>query len=210
MDNQKTQSLDNHKIIKHRKLIQFLSMLIYNADVKNWFTGNISRSALKNVCVPGLNCYSCPGAISSCPLGAIQNTLASGKAPILITGLLLLFGTLFGRAICAFLCPVGFIQELIYKIPSPKIPKTKKNRNSFAKTSKNKIHRFNSYAHSSITFLFYKRFCVPIFLSVPLSCRNCRSWLALSFTSKRTFRFNRIFIQMENCNRNFIYYLVSF
>ena len=44
------------------------------------------------------------------------------KLPILITGLFLLFGTLFGRAICAFLCPVGLVQELIYKIPTKKAP----------------------------------------------------------------------------------------
>ena len=118
--------LDNHKIIKHRKLIQILSLFIYNADVKNWFTGNISRSPLKNVCVPGLNCYSCPGAISSCPLGALQNTLASGKFPFFITGFFLLIGTLFGRLICSFLCPFGLFQELLFKIPTPKIYHTKK------------------------------------------------------------------------------------
>ena len=120
--------MDNHKIIKHRKLIQILSLFIYNADVKNWFTGNISRSPLKNVCVPGLNCYSCPGAISSCPLGALQNTLASGKFPFFITGFFLLIGTLFGRLICSFLCPFGLFQELLFKIPTPKIYHTKKLR----------------------------------------------------------------------------------
>ena len=155
--------LDNHKIIKHRKLIQILSLLIYNADVKNWFTGNISRSALKNVCVPGLNCYSCPGAISSCPLGAIQNTLASGKAPILITGLLLLFGTLFGRAICAFLCPVGFIQELIYKIPSPKIPKTKKIETVSQKLQKTKYIVLILTLALPLLFYFINGFASPYF-----------------------------------------------
>lgn len=126
------------RIKKHRKLIQFLSMLVYNADVKNWFSGNISRSPLKNVCIPGLNCYSCPGAISSCPLGGIQNALASGKFPLLISGILLLFGTLFARAICAFLCPVGLIQELIYKIPTKKIPKTPKIESISQKLQKSK------------------------------------------------------------------------
>ncbi|MBR2107252.1 MAG: 4Fe-4S binding protein, partial [Treponema sp.] len=150
-------------MIKHRKLIQILSLLIYNADVKNWFTGNISRSPLKNVCVPGLNCYSCPGAISSCPLGAIQNTLASGKAPILITGLLLLFGTLFGRAICAFLCPVGFIQELIYKIPSPKIPKTKKIETVSQKLQKTKYIVLVLTLALPLLFYFINGFASPYF-----------------------------------------------
>ena len=116
----------NSFLQKHRrKLIQIFSLLIYNADVKHFFTGGISFSQAKKTCVPGLNCYSCPGAIASCPLGAIQTSLANGRFPVFVTGLLLLFGTLFGRMVCAFLCPIGLLQEFLYKIKSPKIKKTK-------------------------------------------------------------------------------------
>ena len=109
-----------------RRLIQVISALIYNIDVANWFTGKISQTGLKKVCVPGLNCYSCPGAISSCPLGALQNTIANGKVPFYVMGFFLLVGTLFGRLICSFLCPFGLIQELLYKIPSKKVKNTPK------------------------------------------------------------------------------------
>lgn len=109
-----------------RKMIQILSMLIYNADIRNFFTGTISRSPAKAACVPGLNCYSCPGAVSSCPLGALQNTLAGGTIPFFITGFLLLTGALLGRTVCSFLCPFGLLQEILYKIPSKKIIRTKK------------------------------------------------------------------------------------
>lgn len=37
-----------------------------------------------------------------------------------ITGILILFGVLLGRAICGFLCPFGWFQELLHKIPSKK------------------------------------------------------------------------------------------
>lgn len=114
-----------HGVYEHRKLIQLIAMLVYNADVSNWFKGSISHAATKKTCVPGLNCYSCPGAIASCPLGALQNTIAGGKFPFFITGFFLIIGTLFGRAVCAFLCPVGFIQELLYKIPTKKVKRTK-------------------------------------------------------------------------------------
>lgn len=106
-----------------RKLIQGLSMLLCNADILQFKTGSLSQSPLKNTCVPGLNCYSCPGAIAACPLGALQNALAEGRVPFFVTGLLVLFGVLLGRGVCGFLCPFGLIQELLYKIPGPKVRK---------------------------------------------------------------------------------------
>ena len=116
----------NKKFVMKRRFVQLISALIYNIDVANWFNGRISQTSLKKVCVPGLNCYSCPGAISSCPLGALQNTIANGKFPFFITGFFLLIGTLFGRLVCSFLCPFGLFQELLYKIPSKKIVHTQK------------------------------------------------------------------------------------
>lgn len=110
-------------------------MLIYNADVKHWFTGGISRSVGKRVCVPGLNCYSCPGAIASCPLGALQNTLAGGRLPFFMTGFLLLTGTLVGRMVCAFFCPFGLLQDLLYKIPAKKLRRTAASRRLARKLS---------------------------------------------------------------------------
>ena len=109
-----------------RRLIQLTAALVYNADVSRWFSGKISRSPLKHVCVPGLNCYSCPGAVASCPIGSLQNTIGGGRFPFFITGFLMLTGTLLGRMVCAFLCPVGLVQELLYKIPSRKVKKTER------------------------------------------------------------------------------------
>ncbi|MEA4973305.1 MAG: 4Fe-4S binding protein [Candidatus Metalachnospira sp.] len=110
-----------------RKYIQVISALLFNANFKGFAKGEIYQGDIKGVCVPGLNCYSCPGAIGACPLGSFQNAISTSnkKIPFYIVGTLLLFGVLFGRFICGFLCPFGLIQELLYKIPSPKI---KKNR----------------------------------------------------------------------------------
>ncbi|MDR3355772.1 MAG: 4Fe-4S binding protein [Spirochaetaceae bacterium] len=107
-----------------RRLVQTLSLLLYNADLAKFKTGAVSKSPLKNGCVPGLNCYSCPGALSSCPLGALQNALAEGRPPLLVAGILLLFAVTLGRTVCGFLCPFGLLQELLYKIPSRKLPKS--------------------------------------------------------------------------------------
>lgn len=104
-----------------RGWVQFASLLIQNANFRGFFTGQISQGPLKRVCVPGLNCYSCPGAVGACPIGSLQSFLASRpvRLPYYVVGLLLFFGTLLGRAVCGFLCPFGFIQELLHRIPVP-------------------------------------------------------------------------------------------
>lgn len=110
-----------------RRLIQLCAALLYNLNLKGFTDVSIYKGKLKGVCVPGFNCYSCPGAIGSCPLGTLQNALESmdRKLPFYILGILLLFGVTFGRTVCGFLCPFGLIQELLYKLP---VPKLKKNR----------------------------------------------------------------------------------
>ena len=110
-----------------RRWIQLASALIYNANLKGFGEAAIYQGKTKGVCVPGLNCYSCPGAIAACPLGTLQNALSSApvRFPFYILGFLILSGLFLGRMICGFLCPFGLIQELLYKIP---VPKYRKNR----------------------------------------------------------------------------------
>ena len=38
-----------------------------------------------------------------------------------VTGLLILIGVLLGRFVCGFLCPFGWLQELLHKIPGKKL-----------------------------------------------------------------------------------------
>lgn len=115
-----------HKPSK-RKLIQVYAALLYNANIKGFISGNIYSGATKFACVPGFNCYSCPGAVGACPLGSLQNALAASgtRAPAYVFGILILFGLILGRTICGFLCPVGLGQELLYKIKTPKLKKSK-------------------------------------------------------------------------------------
>jgi len=107
--------LDNKK----RLAIQGIAALLQNANFKGFFEGKIYQGAGKNVCVPGLNCYSCPGAVGACPIGSLQNALSSYKFkfPYYVLGLLIFFGALLGRAVCGFLCPFGLLQDLLYRIP---------------------------------------------------------------------------------------------
>lgn len=113
-----------------RKLIQLYSALLYNAHLRGFIDGEIYQGKAKAVCVPGFNCYSCPGAAGACPLGSIQNALAySGhRAGWYVLGIIMIFGLSLGRTICGWLCPLGLIQELLYKIPTPKIKKSRVTR----------------------------------------------------------------------------------
>lgn len=113
-----------------RRLVQLYAALLYNANLKGFITGHIYSGPLKAACVPGFNCYSCPGAVASCPLGALQNALSAAghTAPWYILGILSLFGVMLGRTICGWICPLGLIQELLHRIPTPKIRKSRITR----------------------------------------------------------------------------------
>ena len=58
-----------------RKLVQLYSALLYNAYLKGFIKGGIYTGKVKSVCVPGFNCYSCPGAVGACPLGSLQDNI---------------------------------------------------------------------------------------------------------------------------------------
>ena len=107
---------------KHRWKIQLGAALASNPFLMNFLHGRISRTGLKAVCVPGLNCYSCPAATGACPIGAFQAVVGSSrfKFSYYITGFFILFGVILGRFICGFLCPFGWFQELLHKIPAKK------------------------------------------------------------------------------------------
>ena len=55
-----------------RRLVQLYSALLFNANLKGYVQGNMFVGQSKFICSPGINCYSCPGAIGTCPLGALQ------------------------------------------------------------------------------------------------------------------------------------------
>ena len=110
-------------LARFRGWIQAAAVLLTNIHLPNFFKGQIYRGTGKTVCVPGLNCYSCPGAAGACPIGAFQAVVGSSKFRFsyYITGILILLGILLGRFICGFLCPFGWFQELLHKIPTPKL-----------------------------------------------------------------------------------------
>ncbi|MCI6593896.1 4Fe-4S binding protein [Bacillota bacterium LCP21S3_D9] len=114
---------------RFRGWIQAGAVLFTNLHLPNFIKGGIYQGKGKNVCVPGLNCYSCPAASGACPIGAFQAVAGSSKFRFsyYISGFLILLGVLLGRLICGFLCPFGWFQELLHRIPTRKLS-TKKLR----------------------------------------------------------------------------------
>jgi len=106
-----------------RRIVQALTALAYNLNLPGFVQGRIYQGKLKNICVPGLNCYSCPGALGSCPIGSLQSAIGAVyyKVSFYVVGILIFVGALLGRFICGWACPFGLIQELLHKIPSRKL-----------------------------------------------------------------------------------------
>ena len=110
-------------LARFRGWVQAGAALLTNLHLPNFFRGRLYQGSGKAVCVPGLNCYSCPAASGACPIGAFQAVVGSSKFRFsyYITGTLILLGVLLGRFICGFLCPFGWFQELLHKLPTKKL-----------------------------------------------------------------------------------------
>jgi polyferredoxin len=118
----------NH--IRRRRWFQIFAALLINAHLPSWLKGEIYQGNIKGACVPVLNCYSCPSAVGACPIGSLQTFFAQAKFRVSIAqyqfglytlGFIGIVGSLVGRLPCGWLCPFGLIQELFYKINTPKL-----------------------------------------------------------------------------------------
>ena len=114
-------------LARFRGWIQAAATLLTNIHIPNLLKGKIYQGNVKTMCVPGLNCYSCPAATGTCPIGAFQAVVGSSKFKFTyyITGFFILLGVLLGRFICGFLCPFGWFQDLLHKIPGKKLSTAK-------------------------------------------------------------------------------------
>ena len=91
----------------NRRRVQLVSALVMNSYFLNVF---------KFVPCPGMNCYACPAAIFACPIGTIQHFAIIRQFPLYTLGVLSLIGLAVGRLACGWLCPFGWLQELLYSV----------------------------------------------------------------------------------------------
>lgn len=120
-------------LFRWRLFFSGLFVLITNGYLIGFLKGKIYTGKGKLICLPGLNCYSCPGALGACPIGSLQNSLGGEAYGALsyAVGFILLFCVLLGRVVCGFICPVGFLQDILYLIPLPKLKPLKRVDSGF-------------------------------------------------------------------------------
>ena len=148
-----------------RLVIQALFAALSNGYIKGFAQGRIFEGASKYICVPGMNCYSCPGALGACPIGSLQATLNAReyKISMYIVGLLVIFGTALGRFVCGFLCPFGLVQDLLFKIPFVK---------KIRRLPGEKFLRFFRFAFLAVFVILLPMFFVDITgLGLPWFCK---------------------------------------
>ncbi|HEY3323833.1 MAG TPA: 4Fe-4S binding protein [Planctomycetota bacterium] len=86
-----------------------------------FFAAILPTFAQKTLCNPGMNCHGCPWAIGACPIGVMAYGSAIHALPLYAISFMLVLTAAIGRLTCAFLCPFGLLQDLLYKIPFFKV-----------------------------------------------------------------------------------------
>ena len=126
------------KLQIRRHAVQLCAAVLYNANAFTPLTGRAVDFPYDKACVPGLNCQYCRYTIAGCPLGVTQQALSGSFSAVAwqFWGMLVLFGLLFGRMICGWACPMGWLQELLNKVPFPKLKKNRKKHPTICRTNK--------------------------------------------------------------------------
>ncbi len=111
-------------LIRWRPWVQTGFLLVWLAPLAwiNEQLGRIGRSVPS--CV--YHCYYaggqvCPMASFSCPVGIVAQFCALGVAPFLAVGVVVLVAALAGSLVCGWACPFGFLQDLLSRVPLPKL-----------------------------------------------------------------------------------------
>ena len=111
-------------LARFRGFMQAGATLLTNIHLPNFAKGTLYQGNGKYVCVPGLNCYSCPGAAGACPVGAFQAVVGSSKFRFsyYITGILILSGCCWDGSSAVSSARSGGFRSFCTRFPLPSFP----------------------------------------------------------------------------------------
>jgi polyferredoxin len=95
-----------------RMIVQLLSLLAVNAFVLTQFFPNLKVQPLP-LGLPILVSVNSHLSVIYSSLDLIQLELAQPEFPFIVIGIVFIIGALVGRAFCGWVCPIGFIQDII-------------------------------------------------------------------------------------------------
>jgi len=139
----------------YKRIVRYCILIASFFAGNNYFHKTIYQGKLKGFFFPGLNCYACPLARFSCPIGSLQNFIGVKTFPFYVLGFMGLLGITLGRFVCGWICPFGFFQELLYRI----------------KTFKIRISQKYSYSKYIVLFVFVM--ILPFLTAQPWFCKLC-------------------------------------
>jgi ferredoxin-type protein NapH len=99
--------------IFRRRVVQVASLVALHSSVLGF--------DLKWICNPVLSCHGCALSWFACPIGLFVHYAGYRVFPLMGTGFIVVVGATLGRFLCGWVCPLGLVQDALYKIPAPKI-----------------------------------------------------------------------------------------
>lgn len=99
-----------------QRLVQAFSLFMLNS--------NLGGGRVFGFCLPIMHCNACALSWTLCPIYKLSELVQFHQSLVSVEWLTIaaVFGlcAVAGRFFCGWVCPAGFIQDLLYKIPSPK------------------------------------------------------------------------------------------
>ena len=99
-----------------QRLAQTISLVVLNS--------NLRGAETYGFCLPVMHCNACPLSWTLCPIYKLSELVQFHEPLIsmewIIIAAIFTICALVGRLFCGWICPAGFVQDLLYKIPSPK------------------------------------------------------------------------------------------